>query len=206
MLVEIEMKLAITNEEAEKLQDCQFIKKLAITEKPKIKQIKTDYYDTPALNLAKHGVALRIRQQGDKFYQTLKTAGEAKQGLHQRQEWEHEIKNSTIDLNLLPEQYAESLKAFIDKLQPIFTTEFKRTAWILKVGQQTEVELVLDQGLIKAANHQQAISEVEIELKQGDQQDLLAVAAELQTELVVEPFDESKAERGYKLYQQSLKN
>jgi len=45
------------------------------------------YYDTPRRDLLKAGAALRLRQDGTRWLQTLKTGGGAAGGLHSRNEW-----------------------------------------------------------------------------------------------------------------------
>ena len=61
------------------------------------------YYDTPELRLHREHVALRIRKNGKRYIQTLKTRGTSKNGLHQRGEWEWELESNALDTNRLSE-------------------------------------------------------------------------------------------------------
>ncbi|HCL37363.1 MAG TPA: CYTH domain-containing protein, partial [Marinobacter hydrocarbonoclasticus] len=42
--------------------------------------------------------ALRVRQAGDRYIQTLKTQGEFVNGAHRRQEWEWDLPGPDLDL------------------------------------------------------------------------------------------------------------
>jgi triphosphatase len=88
----------------------------------------------------------------------------------------------------------------------MFSTVFQRNIWILLTAEGGLIELALDQGEVKAGSLSELISELELELKAGEQSELLALAEQLQAELKLEPFNQSKAERGYRLFkkQQTL--
>src|SRR5258706_7019683 len=46
------------------------------------------YFDTPGCELAKHGMALRLRRSGRTWKQALKSGASGAGGLHSRDEWE----------------------------------------------------------------------------------------------------------------------
>ena len=57
------------------------------------------YYDTPELTLFDRGISLRLRRAARKWTQTLKGAGNALSGLHQRMELECELKKGELDFS-----------------------------------------------------------------------------------------------------------
>lgn len=162
----------------------------------------TVYYDTPDAALARAGVALRLRRDGDRWIQTLKGGGTAAAGLHARDEIEWSLDGDALNVGLLDATpYAElfAKRKVRDRLQPVFTTEFERTARTLAFPDGTLAELALDRGAIRADGGEAPISEAEIELKGGDATRLFALAREIARDIPVRLGHASKAERGYAL-------
>src|SRR5690554_7822277 len=59
------------------------------------------YYDTPDAELNHQQAALRVRQAGSQYLQTLKTRGEFVDGADRREEWEWRIAGPELSLGLL---------------------------------------------------------------------------------------------------------
>lgn len=162
------------------------------------------YYDTPALDLRKRGIALRLRAQGKFWLQSVKCAGSRAGGLSARPEWETPY-GGHFDFAAIDN---EKVRAWLERpkvasrIAPIFETNFQRTAWTFELVRGTRIELALDRGWIAAGGQREAISEVEIELLEGNPAELFALAQALATRapLVLAPL--SKADRGYRLFQQ----
>ncbi len=166
------------------------------------------YYDSADLALAGARVALRLRRQGERIIQTLKTKGQSINGLHQRGEWEWELPQAVLDTERLSGDIWPAGLAPAAELQlvPVFTTDFERETWLIQY-QGAEIEVALDQGQIRCdcrqgGRLQDEILEVELELKSGEAPALLALADELGSRLELRPFDLSKAQRGYQLFRQ----
>ncbi len=164
------------------------------------------YYDSADLALANAKVALRLRRQGERIIQTLKTKGQSVNGLHQRGEWEWDLPQAVLDPELLCDEIWPECLPPASQLQllPVFTTDFERETWLLHY-RDAEVEVALDRGQIRCecpqgAALQDEILEVELELKSGKASVLLALADELGSHLELRPFDLSKAQRGYQLF------
>ncbi len=165
------------------------------------------YQDTPEADLARAGVALRIRRDGDTLIQTLKTRGNSVAGLSQRNEWDWYLQQEQLDLALLDDSCWPPQLAALDKtlLGEIFRTDFVRIsrdlAWQHR-GQAVQVEVALDQGrVLTATAGEEAICELELELREGPVEALLELALELARDIAMMPCDISKAERGYRLLQ-----
>jgi triphosphatase len=198
---EIELKLLIAPADVRRLQRLPLLK--GCTRRTlRSQRLVSVYYDTPALDLNKHGVAVRLRRVGRRWIQTVKTAGTVAAGLHDRPEWERETQGNTLDVQaILDAKLHKSLndETLLQALRPVFTTEFTRSRRIVELPGGTIVEFALDRGEIRANGKQSPICEVELELKSGDPAQLFTFALSLQDVIPLRLENTSKAERGYRL-------
>ncbi|GGO77986.1 hypothetical protein GCM10011348_08790 [Marinobacterium nitratireducens] len=205
MAREIELKLSLDEDDVAKLRALPLL--AAGAEYRGSVPLHNRYFDTPGQALASHRVALRIREDGGRYIQTLKTRGASQGGLHQRNEWEWELPAPELDYRLLAEAswpQALSDASVQREIVPAFRTDFERSTWWLRrpgcAGDEALIELVLDLGEVTAgAAGRDALCEIELELKAGQAEDLYAVAQELAAEVPLLVSDISKAERGYRL-------
>jgi triphosphatase len=167
-------------------------------------QVSSTYYDTPGHELAAAGVALRVRRAGDRWLQTVKGSGGAAAGLHRRAEYEWSLAQPRVDAAKLAQtpwrklfaQHARSCK-------PVFATAFRRSAQPLAFADGTRATLCLDVGEIRAGRRHQPLTEIEIELSQGNPARLFELATTLVSDLPARVTVASKAQRGYALAGQS---
>jgi len=162
-----------------------------------VKMLENTYYDTPEAGLNKQKAALRIRQKGNVYIQTVKTQGRFIKGMHQREEWEWPLAGAGLDLELLrgtPLRNSVDLAA----LTPVFETNFTRRIVMIDDGDAV-IECALDSGVVVAGRQERQLNEVEFELKSGNPQGLLVWAARLAEECAVFVNLISKAEQGYYL-------
>ena len=200
MAQEIELKLGLPQE-----QQCHFVALDLLSkyapEPGQLHKLENCYFDTADQLLSQHAVALRVRRDGERYIQTLKTRGSNLGGLHQRLEWEWEVPTMALDLTLLPPQaLPDSVRP--EMLNAAFHTDFQRTCWQLNypyAGQQACIELVLDNGWVSSLDQRDPISEIELELKSGPTDALFALALELATDLPLRISRISKAQKGYRL-------
>jgi len=201
MAHEIELKLALPESAQRNFLRHPLLKKAVRRETCRLVNL---YYDTPALELRKSGVALRLRAQGKLWLQTVKCAGQAAGGISSRPEWEHPY-NGHFDFSVIENakvrDWLERPK-LRSRITPIFETNFMRTAWILNPAARTQVMLVLDRGWIAAGGRREAISEIEIELIKGDARHLFDLARSIAGRVPVALAPLSKADRGYRLFKQ----
>ncbi len=165
--------------------------------------LTNSYYDTPDQRLAVAGVALRIRRIKKRFIQTVKTAGAVSAGMHTRNEWEWQIPKPVLDLGHCDAEPALA-SVFADTtlraaLQPLFTTDFWRTSWMLAFPDGSLVELAADYGQVSTPERSSPICELELELKAGSVQRLYEVAHAFAEVLPLHLENTSKAARGYAL-------
>lgn len=161
------------------------------------KSLVNRYYDTPTAELNHQRAALRIRQTGNKYIQTLKTQGEFVNGAHRRQEWEWPLSGPSLSLGLLADTpLGEGVN--LAQLTPVFETNFTRQLVMLDDGEAV-IECAVDEGVIVAGEHEIPLHEVELELKSGDPSRLLVWAERLAQKCPVFLNLISKAEQGYYL-------
>ncbi len=167
-------------------------------------QLKNIYFDTLDLRLHQARVALRIRECNGQFIQTLKTQGKSINGLSHRGEWEWLLTSEQLDGAALVSVWPDQLNDIsVADLQPLFSTDFKRTRWLLVWHEPyARVEVALDQGEIRARENSSPICELELELLEGSEAALLAIADWLRQYVPLTPGDDSKAERGFALLAQ----
>lgn len=162
------------------------------------------YFDTPDKALIQFGVGLRLRQVDKQWLQTVKCSGEAKDGLHQRKEWEHTLAGPEFDLSLLAQTELAPLlenKPVWDSVTPVFTTDFERVVMPLLLDDGTQIEMAYDRGWVKAGDRRKRIHEIELELKSGDIKKCQTLAESLKRAVPLEYSDISKAGLGYRLSQ-----
>ncbi len=200
--MEVELKLVVAPEDLARVERHPALKGMrhwAVRRE----HLATVYYDTPDFALAREGVALRVRRNGERSVQTLKAAGIAAAGLHAREELEWPLAaDGAPDLAVLDETPYRRLfarKRVRERLQPVFTTEFDRAARMVAFADGTAAELAIDRGEIRAGERAAPISEAEIELKTGDAHRLFALAREIARDVPIRLGHASKAERGYAL-------
>ena len=86
---EIELKLSLAEDQAERLKKHPFWQKYGQS-RGSI-HLGNTYFDTPDMRLNQSRIALRIREKNGQYFQTLKTKGESINGLTHRGEWEWSI-------------------------------------------------------------------------------------------------------------------
>ncbi|MFN3398232.1 MAG: inorganic triphosphatase, partial [Sulfurimicrobium sp.] len=203
MATEIELKLLINPADIARLRRHPLLKTHAAG-RASTRQLLSIYYDTPELALRQQQIALRVRRVGARWVQTVKGGGEVRAGLHQRGEWEGDVAHERPDLTKITAPSLLKLfssAAVRDRLQAVFTTEFKRTTWLLRWDDGDEVELALDQGEVKSGDKTTPLCEIELEMKHGNPARLFLAALELQQTIPLRLENTSKAERGYRLGQ-----
>ena len=167
-------------------------------------QVVSTYYDTPARELAAAGIALRVRRAGDRWLQTVKGNGSAAAGMHQRAEFEWPLAQPRVDANKLADTPWRKLFAqHVRRCRPVFATDVERSAQPLTFADGTQATLCLDVGKIRAGRKHVPVTEIELELSQGDPARLFELATALVADLPARVSVASKAQRGYALAAQA---
>lgn len=163
------------------------------------RSITSIYYDTPDLTLKRRAVALRIRRDGRVYRQTVKAGYIGDRTVPEEHRWHATVPHAMPDLS------APELRDWLGDLdsaglQPVFASRIRRTTRLLQPAPDTIVEVSFNRGLVATPGGSEvAISEIDLDLRQGDVEALFAVARILNqaADLRIEP--RSLAARGYAL-------
>jgi triphosphatase len=193
---EVELKLAVQS------TDLPEVKRALTVMAPvsKQKRLISTYYDTPDAALKERGLTLRVREQNGNFIQTVKAGGPAAEDLLTRGEWEDAVAENRPD-PLAAQSGPRLPKETTGGLRPFFVTEVTRTIFAVEPVPGTAIEAAIDKGEIRAVEKAgvEPISEVELELKDGDAAVLYDLAAQLLEVAPLRIEARSKSERGYQL-------
>lgn len=151
------------------------------------------YFDTATQALARSGIALRLRLEGEQWIQTIKLPGPDELT---RIEWNHPRPEPVLDLSVYEGTHIEALMSELsDRLVCRYITHVVRLKKELSTASGT-AELAYDEGAIMAGDLALPIHELEFEGISGDVSDLFELGREWLTEhqLVLEL--RSKAARG----------
>lgn len=197
MALETELKLSIAPGRLRRLRRHSLLRELGAS--PAVnRKLYSVYYDTPALDLRNHAMALRLRRAGRQWLQTLKGGGGVQAGLHRRNEWEMPVAGEALDLDALEAAGGRLPRGVRKLLREAFVTDFSRNVRLLKF-EGAEIELCMDRGEVRAGRKTFPVCELELELKSGEPRQLFELALRL---LDIVPFEletVSKAEQGYRL-------
>ncbi|HEY1502887.1 MAG TPA: CHAD domain-containing protein [Stellaceae bacterium] len=199
MAHEIEVKLEAPLAAARRLSAAPWLKRIE-TAPPKRAHLVSVYYDTPAAALRSEGMSLRVRQIGNRRVQTVKAGPRGRCGPFCRQEWEYEIAGDRPEI---ADDDDTALARFSRKrltrdLRPVFTTDIARMAIPVRSA-DSEIEIAIDRGEVRAKRNRAPISEIELELKHGDPASLVELAKRVALVTEAGYGIASKAERGYAL-------
>ncbi len=170
------------------------IERLSLAGEGRRGQLLTTYFDTPAGDLTRAGMVLRVRDDGRRRFQTIKAAAA---GALRRHEWETDVAGDTPDLGLARQTPLKSLLTgeVCAALRPAFVVEVERLKRDVKAGGAT-LEIALDRGEVRAGERRAPIHELELELKRGAPAALFAYAEALAAEFPIHLSFITKAERG----------
>lgn len=205
MAQETELKLSLNAQDLPRLRGHPLLAAPAAPQR-----LFNTYFDTPDLALKARRMAVRERRAGEQYLLTVKTAGSSTGGLSRRQEWEGPTTPGALDFAALVDDgaLAAELVALRPALRPLFATDFERQTWRID-HQGAHIEVALDQGHIHVPGTalSEALLELELELLQGPEAALLALAEALRGTpggaVALMPSDASKAQRGLALWQRS---
>jgi len=203
MASEIELKLEVPPDRLRALARAPWLKRMAETP-VKQKKLVSVYFDTGSRALREAGLSLRVRRTGNRHIQTVKGSPA---GSYRRLEWEREIEGAMPDRG---QARHTALKPFTGKkawrrLRPVFETDIARTVIPVQSG-ESHIEVVLDRGKVKSGKDTLPVCEVELELKDGRAADLRSLAQRIVGHSASELGLASKAERGYGLADDTMRD
>jgi len=196
---EIELKLSLTADEAVRLFRLPLLRSLA-TGRARSSQLVTTYYDTPNQALRRKGVALRVRRDGKRLSQTLKMPLGVDGGTRRFREIDSDLERAEPDVRRIDHGLVGSVitDAAARSLKPVFTSDFERRVLPVRLG-DTDIEVAVDVGELRAGRRRVPICEAELELKSGNPARLYELALAMQANLPLRIERRTKAARGYGL-------
>src|SRR5262245_36793887 len=197
---ELELKLNLTPEELRRVGAHPALEGLTVG-RPVTHTLRSIYFDTPDHRLRAQGISLRLRAIGDQWVQTVKGGVGLKNGVSNPDELEAVVARPEPDLAAIDDV---KMRRTIERaarraaLEPQFETIVTRTTRKLH-SDKGDLELALDQGVVRAGSAEDKLCEAELELKAGSPECLLETAATLFSAEPIRLAELTKSERGYNL-------
>src|SRR5262245_45720815 len=197
---ELEFKLELTPQELRRVGANPALEGLTVG-KPVTRTLRSIYFDTPDHRLRAQGISLRLRAIGERWVQTVKAGTTLRNGVSNPDELETDVDRPEPDLGAIEDR---RLRRTIERavkasaLEPQFETIVTRTTHKLH-SDKGDLELALDEGVVRAGAAEDKLCEAELELKAGSPECLLETAAALFSAGPIRLAQETKAERGYNL-------
>lgn len=197
---ELEFKLELTPQELRRIGANPALENLTVG-KPVTSTLRSIYFDTPDHRLRARGISLRVRSIGDRWVQTIKAGTNLEKGISNPDELEAVVCRPEPDLGAIDDRrlrraVERAVKA--SALEPQFETIVTRTTHKLH-SDKGDLELALDEGVVRAGTTEDKLCEAELELKAGSPECLLETAAALFSAQPIRLAEATKADRGYDL-------
>ncbi len=173
--------------------------------------MKAAYFDTEDRILSQNDIAFRVRMEGSRIVASLKWNDKdlCISGLHMRDEINVPMNDDTCFISPSPEIFKESSEGR-DLLEVVENSPLLNVMEMTFVRKRVRLddgncicELSLDEGKIVCDFAESPISEMEIELFTGEQEDLIKIGDRLAGKYGLEPENESKYARGLNLLREN---
>lgn len=196
--MELELKFDVDAAEAERL-----LERLGPDEPARRETLTSVYFDTPDARLRRNGLVLRIRSDGRRKVQAVKSRGA--NGGFQRGEWEAPVVDLRPDFAAVAQTPLVEICGREDfaALQPVFKVCVERVSRVVAID-GAEVEAAFDRGEVRLNGSASAVCELELELKSGEAAALFDLARQLVKTTKLELSFITKADRGYGLLDPEL--
>ncbi len=165
---------------------------------PRIIEMATDYYDTADRFLRSRHWTLRIRKENGEAVACCKTRGNREGALSSHGEWECRASELPEAIPQLVAQGAPAELLALTGLERFCGAAFTRKSVDVILG-ETVIELSCDEGHLLGLKEREALCEVELELKAGPLEPMLAFGAQLQEKYGLKEEPRSKLARAMEL-------
>lgn len=194
------LKLVLTSEELQELNASPLLVD-AVVGLPATRTLRSLYFDTPDQRLRQARICLRLRSDGEYWVQSVMGETKVENGDTSSPEIETVLPRPEPDLNAIKDAKLRRKVSRVTEasvLEVAFETVVKRTSRQLHTD-TGDLELVLDEGVVRSGKLETPICEAELELKSGAAASLLRTAAKIFADIPFRFADNNKAEQGYKL-------
>lgn len=204
--MEIELKYSIgTVEIADAIWDDDEIKQMEEDGSRCREELNAIYFDTDGLDLLNHDIAFRIREEGTRVIATLKWNGKTAGALHTREELNVNLGEGKCTDEPDPTVFSQSeigaelLELIGEKPLHGFIEVHVSRRKVRVDTNQAIFEIALDSGFVVTKNGTCLISEAEIELYSGKEEELISLGEHLAQKYGLVPETRSKFARGLAL-------
>ncbi|MBV1701944.1 MAG: CHAD domain-containing protein [Hyphomicrobiales bacterium] len=167
----------------------------------RVRTLHSTYFDTAGFALNHAGVSLRMRtgESGKKLW-CIKAAGEKTASLFTRTQIEVQDQAKRSVAEQFDGDTGDWLAALVDgeALVPQFTVDVRRQQLLIEHLGAT-IEIAMDEGQVNREAESRPFTELELELKSGDERSLLDFARFIAGELALALNFTTKADRGFGL-------
>lgn len=184
---EIELKLEFERGDADRLRAAVIDAGGGVDEAA----LRSVYFDTADAAVRAAGFSLRVRHEGARRVQTVKSDATGA-GLFDRRESECALAGD------IPVLVGTELQHFDGAIAPRFQTEVQRTTIVI-ADDDAEIEIAIDIGEVRHEDRASPINEIELELRHGAVTRLFTLAREFDSIVPLRLGVLTKAERGYRL-------
>ncbi len=166
------------------------------------------YLDTVDMAIYSSGYSFRYREKPGKTIFTLKSVEHEGSPIHKREE----IEVSYPEKRKTDELEEGSLKDLLlrlagpGRLLPLFEVEHKRRTALITDHARELVELSLDDVTISCEGNHRSYLEVELELKDGTEEDLTLMVSAMGADFGLAPGNSSKFDNGLEMMQENTRN
>ena len=169
------------------------------------------YYDDIEQSLGNKLIALRVRQEDETFVLTIKAPGSEEGEFSNRKEWNLNWENKAPNLTIIITELADELpqhlidifrKLETSELSADMITDVNRYILIIETT-KSKFELALDRGYLQGGILKENIYELEIELIEGDENELHKLAHLVKHEFNLSAGSQSKLHRCLRLKERS---
>jgi len=183
-MMERELKLTAADEATlDEILACELVTAACVSD-PEADAVAFEaiYYDTEDLTLQAQRCGLRARAEGSALRAAMKLPGKLINGLSERIEYEAILESWPKSFNDFPQgELFEALSERISmeaKMVERVRVSMSRRIRLLEVD-GAKIELVADHGLITGQKGKQVLDEIELELKQGEVEPMIALGESL---------------------------
>lgn len=204
--MEIELKYLVDSEEtANRIFSDEYICSIKDADTEETLDMQAVYFDTEDRRLFREGIAFRVRKEGEVLQATLKWNGSSEDGMHVREEInvpvDDESKLVTPDIKIFElSEMSQVLEDLVGerKLEPLVNMNFTRRQVRVDTGSSIS-ELSVDLGEILCNGQFARISELEIELFSGSEEDMKELGEKIASKYGLKSENTSKLKRGLDL-------
>ncbi len=204
--MEIELKYQVDNaEKIEQIFSDPYLESIKDKETEEEIEMHAVYFDTEDRRLYREGIVFRVRKEGRRLTATLKWNGSSEEGMHKREEINVPVRDEEKlvkpDIQIFDQsEMCQVLTDLVGKrtLIPMMDVYFSRRQVRVDTGRSIS-EVSLDRGRIECGGKTAPVSELEIELYSGEEEDMMALGRHISEKYGLTAENKSKYKRGLDL-------